>query len=202
MLKRIALGVVLASISAGLVYGAVIRTESRATVGLLANEGNPSRNGRNQEVSKTVNTVSVSGTRNGGQSGSGNGRQGGGNGAGNTDGAGQAAGGQLTLSLADVDETFQYAGTVQDVSEDYLVLATLDGFQVVIENRAWWYAIDADFSASLNDDIQVVGFYDEDGTFEVITIDNLTSGVSVQIREADGRPLWAGSGRGGSGGRD
>ena len=47
MLKRIALGVVLASISAGLVYGAVIRTESRATVGLSANEGNPSRNGRN-----------------------------------------------------------------------------------------------------------------------------------------------------------
>jgi hypothetical protein len=189
MLNKIALGVVLASISAGLVYGAVIRTESRATVGISANEGSSVRNGRNQEVSEKVNTASVTGTRNGDQSGNGNG-------PGNADGAGQTDSRQLLQSLADVDEIFQYTGTVQDVSQDYLLLVTTDGDQIVIENRAWWYATDAGFKASQNDEIEVVGFYDEDGAFEVITIDNLTSGGSVQIREADGRPFWAGSGAG------
>jgi hypothetical protein len=33
---------------------------------------------------------------------------------------------------------------------------------------------------------------------EVGTVENLSSGTQVQLRETSGRPLWAGRGRGGA----
>ena len=189
MLKNIALGVVLTSISAGLVYGAVIRTDSRAAAGVEANEGNAVRSGRNQVVSETDNSLN-SGSGNGG-----NGRQGG-NSSTNSNSGKQTSGDQLKMSSADVDETYVFEGAVQDVNEDYLVIETLEGSQIVVENRAWWYATDAGFSASAGDEVSMVGFYDEDGVLEVISLQNLTEGISVSVREDNGRPLWAGLGRG------
>jgi hypothetical protein len=68
------------------------------------------------------------------------------------------------------------------------------GEEVLIENRPWWFAQEQGFVAAEGDELAIVGFY-EDGAFEAGRLDNLTTGLSVPIREESGRPLWAGGGR-------
>ena len=65
-----------------------------------------------------------------------------------------------------------------------------------MENWAWWFAADAGFLAEIGDSIGLNGFYETVDTFEVSRIENLTNGIEVLIREENGRPLWAGNGRG------
>lgn len=195
MFKNIILGVVLTTISAGLVYGAVTRTELRETTGVGGNGGGSGnysttneRGGRNQNESDFLN-----------ESNSGNGNRGGsGNGQG---GASTAYGEPLELSLAEVDEIVQFEGVVREVSADHMLMDTYDDGQILIENRAWWFAVEAGFSTAAGDEITVSGFYDDDDAFEAISIENLTQGTSVQIREDSGRPLWAGNGNSGNGNR-
>lgn len=95
---------------------------------------------------------------------------------------------------AQVNEWLTLNGTVTSVDTNALVLQTGDGQEIVVENRAWWFAQDQGFSAAAGDSVTVVGFY-EGQDFEVGRIDNLTSGQTADIREVGGRPLWAGGGR-------
>ena len=196
MIKNIILGVVLASISAGLVYGAVIRTEQRAEIGLAeggqysSGGGRGTGRGANEDLRSDNDGYS---NNYGKQGGSGAGTQNG-RGNGSLRGAGGSGQNALEQSLAEVDEVYQYSGVVDEVSEDYLTVISDDGNQILIENRAWWYAMDAGFSASSGDELNITGFYDADGVFEVISLENLTQAISVQVREDSGRPLWAGNG--------
>jgi hypothetical protein len=193
MFKNIVLGVVLTSISAGLVYGAVTRTELRETTAVGGNgagSGNYNvtneRGGRNQNESDFLN-----------ERNSGNGNRGG---SGNGQGSASSANGEpQELSLAEVDEIVEFTGVVREVSADYMLMDVYDEGQILVENRAWWFAVDAGFSTAAGDEITVLGFYDDDGAFEAISIENLTQGTSVQIREDTGRPLWAGNGNSGNG---
>lgn len=190
MFKNVILGIVLTAISAGLVYGAITRTELRETTaaarntegntGNGSNGGNSGQGGRNQDETSTGN---------GNRDGSGNGRG----------GSSASNGVPVESALADVDETVQFEGVTSEVTEDHLIVDTVDGNQIVIENRAWWYALEAGFSTTNGDEIIAVGFYDDDGVFEVISLENLTQGTEVQVREDSGRPLWAGNGNSGNG---
>jgi hypothetical protein len=47
--------------------------------------------------------------------------------------------------------------------------------------------------------VQLTGFYEE-ADFEIQALHNLASGQSLALREQNGRPLWAGGGRGRRGG--
>lgn len=195
MIKNVVLGVVLASISAGLVYGAVVRTEARENVG-VAEGGQYSGRGGGRRITDTAlddldTDVERYSNGFGSQGSAGMGSQNG-RGNGKSRGAGQSGQNPLELSLAEVDEVNQYGGVVEEVNEDYLIVLSDDGKQIVIENRAWWYALDAGFSASSGDIVDIIGFYDEDEVFEVISIENLTQSIYTQVREESGRPLWAG----------
>ena len=183
MLKKIALGIVLAGVSGGLIYGAVIRTAQRAEIGAgrIGASGSRGNQGR-LAVEENQNT----GQRNG------NNRDGsGGQGRNNADGSFIPSAGS---GLAQVDEVYEITGIVSFVDEDQIVVLDETGGQTIVENRAWWYALDAGFSAAAGDALQLIGFND-DGVFETISLENVTQSITVQIREESGRPLWAGGGR-------
>jgi hypothetical protein len=95
---------------------------------------------------------------------------------------------------AQVDAWLTLQGSVVSVDSGALVVETEDGEQVVVEGRPWWFAQGQGFVAQEGDELAVVGFYEGD-EFEAGQLNNLSSGLSVPIREENGRPLWAGGGR-------
>ncbi len=180
MIKKIILGVVVLSISAGLIYGGVYRTIARTDTeervyqsekNLSPNQGNSGEGNQGQENSR------INGS---------NGGQGGGNGS--------------ESNRVTSDDKFKdivsFTGIVTQVNEDQLMILCEKGNEIVIENRAWWFATDTGFSAEIGDSIYLNGFYETADEFEVSYVENLTKGVEVQIREGSGRPLWAGNRQG------
>jgi hypothetical protein len=105
-----------------------------------------------------------------------------------------APGDQAGNSQAQVEEWLTIQGTVVKADADALVVQMVGGEQVMVENRAWWFAQEQGFSAQVGDQVTLVGFYEGDD-FEVGQIDNATNGQMVLVRDENGRPLWAGRGR-------
>jgi hypothetical protein len=50
------------------------------------------------------------------------------------------------------------------------------------------------FGLEVGDQVSVVGFY-EDGEFKAGTVENLTTGETIVLRDETGRPMWAGQGQ-------
>jgi hypothetical protein len=101
-----------------------------------------------------------------------------------------------------VDEWLTIQGVVESVDGNAVVVQSAGGQEFVVENRAWWFAQEQGFSAEVGDQVTLLGFYENDRTsassgshFEAGQISNVTTGQTAQIREATGRPLWAGRGR-------
>jgi len=85
-------------------------------------------------------------------------------------------------------------GSVLSADAEALVVNTADGETVVIEGRAWRFAQELGYTASVDAPITVVGFY-EDGEFKVVQISGKVGEVPLQLREPSGRPVWAGGGQ-------
>jgi hypothetical protein len=193
MLKKIVLGTMFVILIGGLVTGAVIRTMDKTE----QNE-QQAGSGRGFGKSSTLETAQVSegqGNGNGqGRSGSnGNGTSSAGRGRG---GNGDGDGSDL-LAEENSDHVWEpaYSGEVSAVSDDALTIETDSGESIIIEGRAWSYMQDQAFSIEQGDQVNFEGFY-EDGEFKVSMIENLTTDMSIVLRDADGRPSWAGGGRG------
>jgi len=133
-----------------------------------------------------------------------------GGGQGALDGSGQGArgasgeggqsgyqGGNRGEGQAEIQGLITVQGTVVSADEEALLLTTNAGESLAIENRAWTFALENGFAAAPQDAVTVTGFYEADH-LEPVTITNIVSGQELQLREASGRPLWAG-GRGGNG---
>ena len=88
-----------------------------------------------------------------------------------------------------------YAGIVTEVSEDALNIETTDGESILVEGRAWSFAQEQGFDIQVGAQVQFEGFF-EDNEFKVSVLENLTTGESILLRDAAGRPSWAGGGRG------
>ncbi len=180
MIKKIISSVVILGISVGLVYGGVYRTIARTETEEKANQSE-----RNLSTSQGKLEEGTQGQGKNRTSSS-NRQQGGKNGS-------------ESDHVAFEEESkgmVSFTGTVTQVNEDLLVILSEKGNEIVIENRAWWFATNAGFSAGMGDSIALNGFYEAVDKFEVSYIENLTKGLEVQIREGSGRPLWAGNGRG------
>lgn len=122
------------------------------------------------------------------------------NAQGNGQGREDAPGDQTGSGAAQVEEWLTFQGFVVGVDADTLVVQTTGGGQVVVENRAWWFAQDQGFSAQVGDEVVLLGFYEGDDV-EVGQIEDLDTGQVVRLRDESGRPLWAGQGRGAGRGR-
>jgi len=172
MSKKIVLGGVLIALIGILVAGAVIRTLDK-TGNVAEARGGRGGNGR-AEGSAAGQTV---------------------NGLMDRSGAADVAGNEPAspASLASVDEWLTFQGTVSSVSEDALTVSTSEG-ELLVENRPWLFAQEQGFAAAVGDELTLTGFYEDDAV-EVGRIYNTTTGKSVDIRDENGRPLWAGRGR-------
>jgi hypothetical protein len=181
MIRKIVLGLLFASVSGALIYGGIYRTAARLETG---NKG--SESGQRQNASRIEQEARLQGfIRNESKSRE-NGNQGGGN------RRSEITGDQLPAEVEEIG----LAGTVADFSTDYLSVKMVDGQDVLIENRAWWYAQQVGFLVDIGDQVNLSGFNDVDGTFEVSQIINLTKEITVDIRDDSGRPYWAGGGGG------
>jgi hypothetical protein len=50
------------------------------------------------------------------------------------------------------------------------------------------------FALGVGDEVSVTGFH-EDGEFKAGTVENLTTGQTLALRDETGRPMWSGQGR-------
>jgi hypothetical protein len=203
MLKKVLWGVLFVGLIGILVTGAVVRTMAKTEHGAEAqalghgyghNETGESGLGYGWDGSQG-RAVAVGG--------SGQGR-GGYGGQGREDASRDGTG----TGQAQAEEWLTLQGTVVSVDADVLIVETTGGEQIAVENRAWWFAQEQGFSVQIGDQVTLVGFYEGSDLstssgqrFEVSRIDNVTSGQSVLVRDENGRPLWAGGGRGGQGRR-
>jgi predicted N-acetyltransferase YhbS len=51
------------------------------------------------------------------------------------------------------------------------------------------------FALKTGENVRVSGYW-EDGEFKATELENQTTGQSIVLRALDGRPMWAGQGRG------
>ncbi|MFN2303797.1 MAG: hypothetical protein ACK2TV_08710 [Anaerolineales bacterium] len=86
--------------------------------------------------------------------------------------------------------------TVDSVAEDLWLVSNAEGFELEIEGRTLSYLQENGLTASVGDELSLSGFYEGDD-FEIGSVTNLSTELSLDVREASGRPLWAGGGRGG-----
>jgi hypothetical protein len=129
--------------------------------------------------------------------GSGGSRGGGARSGGNGTGGqaqGNSRGAQSGTEQNPTEESITYEGVVATADRDALLLRTDNGTEIMVEGRAWRFAQEQGFWADPDDALTFVGFH-EGSEFKVSRMDNGTSGQGVLLRDRDGRPMWAGSGR-------
>lgn len=96
---------------------------------------------------------------------------------------------------AQVDEWVVIEGSVDSVDSTLAVISLENGSTLEITGRPWSFALENGYALQAGDQVRLTGFYEDAERFEVGTIENLTQGTSFQVRDQDGRPLWAGRGR-------
>jgi hypothetical protein len=212
MIKKIFLGVLFLGLAGVLIFGAVNRTIAKSTETPLAKgedggwqlEGSidtDHQGGHGQfesnaaggahethdhegdcsgDLSESYGPTSALGGSLGGQRRGGGGRNSGDSIAGHSE--------------AETASWITVEGSVVSADAEALVVSTADGETVVIEGRAWRFAQELGYTASVDAPITVVGFY-EDGEFKVVQISGNDSEVPLQLRELSGRPNWAGGGQ-------
>jgi len=112
-------------------------------------------------------------------------------GAGAFDGGGRISGaGQGRNRTVRIVEWETLTGEVIVVDSE-VTIQTADGEVLIGMGQS---AYREDFALEVGDEITVTGFY-EDGEFKAGTIENLTTGETITLRDETGRPMWAGQGR-------
>jgi hypothetical protein len=185
MLKKVAIGVVVAGLTGILVFGAVNRTLDR-TGKVAEAQGQGNGQGRSgEEVAQ-------------GQ-GNGRGRSAeeliarGGNGRGS--GQGGAAERQYPNYDALAEDWMTVEGTVVQVPEPgvELVIETNDGEQLEIGTGPLDLAAEG-FALQAGEPVQVSGYWEEN-EFKAGQLIRMTSGQTITLRDEFSRPVWAGNGR-------
>ena len=83
------------------------------------------------------------------------------------------------------------------VNSAELVIDTTAHEPILVEGCAWAYALEQGIDVQVGHVMTILGFV-EDGEFKAISLENLTTGQHITVRDANGRPLWSGSRRGGA----
>jgi hypothetical protein len=112
--------------------------------------------------------------------------------------AGQGQGGTANAAgepQAEVEEWVTIEGTVMQTLE--LVVETGNGETVQVGLGPSHYRDAQGFVLNVGDQVRIDGYW-EDGEFKAGEVENLTTGDAITLRDAYGRPLWSGRGRGSS----
>ena len=116
------------------------------------------------------------------------GGQGTSNGAG---GPGQTTNPNPGTPQANITQTVTIAGVVQSFDGVGLSVITDDGAPLWVQLGQSRYVSAQGVTFTANDHITATGFY-ENGQFQAISVVNDTTGQTLTLRDASGRPLWAG----------
>ena len=81
------------------------------------------------------------------------------------------------------------------VASDLVEIETAGGAVIPFEGQPLSYALSQGLILKLGDAVTVSG-YEENDDFKIGQVTNLSTGASVTLRDASGRPGWAGAGRG------
>jgi hypothetical protein len=81
------------------------------------------------------------------------------------------------------------------VALEDLVIETAQGESVLVGLGPSAYRESQNFAVEIGQTVRVAGYW-EDDEFKATQLENLTSGQSIVLRDATGRPMWAGQGRG------
>jgi len=198
MLKKVVFGIILIGLSTVLVVGAINRTSdlserseasterSRGAEGgernKSAEEGSQGNqygrsNARDEKVTiEEVSSISQ-GNGNGGSGGRGNNSR-------------DVVGGEVGTDQTEAQEWITVEGYVGLISEDALTVVLSDGEEILVEGRAWRFAQENEFSTEIGHRFSITGFY-EDGEFKAGLIVDLTTDLSITLRQESGRPSWA-----------
>lgn len=144
----------------------------------------------------------LGGNGQGGRQGQGSGQGLGGNGQGDQQGQGsgqglseqqgQGQGSEYRTQTTPIEgETIK--GVVLETAE--LVIETAAGEQIQIGLGPSFYREAQGFVLEVGDSVQVTGYW-EDDEFKAALVENLDTTQRIVLRDADGRPMWAGQGRG------
>lgn len=188
MFKKIVVGIVISAISAGLIYGAINRTTARSdhSVEERQSQQESHRSGRGDFTSNEGKIwLNVDEKQNGSQV---RGRQGTRNAESSPDQVAENTG------QIEVKDWISLIGTVNLISDDVVQVQTEDGELITIEGMPRRFAEEQGFLLQEGMRVELMGFFEGD-EFEVGEITDLRFGLSISLREASGRPLWAG-GRG------
>ena len=195
MFKKVLLGML-----AVVVIGAVVVGVADALTGKSVAAQSIAAQGAVQ--STTVQTQAVAGN------GQGNGAQGQGQAQTGTQTQGQGRGnggqGQTTnttpgTSQANITQTVTIAGVVQSFDGVGISVITNDGAPLWVQLGQSRYVSAQGAVYTAGDHVTATGFY-ENGQFQASSVVNDTTGQTLTLRDASGRPLWAG-GAGGNGGQ-
>ncbi len=108
-------------------------------------------------------------------------------------------GSQMPEPQATVDEWITVQGTVTAVELNALTIETAEGETVLAELGPEHYWTTQGIVFEAGDEVTITGFIEDEDSFVAGSVTVLESGETLLLREADGRPLWAGGpGRGGN----
>ncbi len=175
------------------------QSNSEVTVnaaGDLAQEGNGGQRGGGGNYSHGDTPVMNGDAQRGqGASGQGRGQRLATQGAETGDGHGMGAGSREPLSAGEghAEDWETLVGVVLSLDGD-LLLRTSSGDEVLVGLGPLTYEARADFALAVGDELSVLGFH-EDGEFKAGTVENLTTGQTLLLRDETGRPMWAGNGQ-------
>lgn len=165
MIKKIGMWVVYAGIVGLLIFGGVNRT--------LAKSG--------QDESQNTGLINEAASK---QSRGGEG---------NKQSTDQGVDGDYEAYLEEGD-WIELTGTIMEIDAIYLRVQ-LDGGDILeAEGRLWRFVQESGYQAVVGNEIELTGFY-ENGEFEISRLCDISSGVTVLLRDDSGRPLWRGGGR-------
>jgi len=100
--------------------------------------------------------------------------------------------GKNRSDVSNSDPTQTVSGKVLEADND-VILATESG-EVLVGMGPSAYRDSQSFMVSVGDSLEIEGYY-EDGEFKASNVENRTTGQAISLRDATGRPMWAGQGR-------
>ena len=106
-------------------------------------------------------------------------------------GGSSGAGEERLLAEEEEHEWTSLVGVVVSLDDESLWIDVDQEEDLEITGRAWSFILDGGMVFSIEDEVALEGFY-EDEEFEVSSILNLTTNDFLQVREDSGRPLWSG----------
>ncbi len=89
-------------------------------------------------------------------------------------------------------ESLTYHGVIRDYLPPTFVLVTDKGQEITVQSGNQYFLTSLGLSLSDGDAVTLVGFWDGSGAFSISQITLDSSGVTYQLRDELGRPLWRG----------